>query len=69
MTLSTRSNQGALVMSKDPTTTVSVDKPARVHAPATDKGTPARPGATRRLRRWSVAELIARAVASPPATT
>ena len=33
------------------------------------EGTARPPGATRRLRRWSVAELIARSIAPPPSTT
>jgi hypothetical protein len=39
------------------------------HSSATDEGTSASPSGGRRLRRWSVAELIARAVAPPPSTT
>ena len=41
--------------------------PARSSAAGDDAPSPA--GAARRLRRWSVAELIARAVAPPPSTT
>ena len=41
--------------------------PAHVSAAGTDTSGPA--GRGRRLRRWSVAELIARAVAPPPSTT
>lgn len=39
---------------------VPADPPENTSRPA---------GATRRLRRWSVAELIARSVAPPPSTT
>jgi hypothetical protein len=41
--------------------------PAHSAAAGDDASAPA--GAGRRLRRWSVAELIARAVAPPPSTT
>jgi len=39
------------------------------HSRATGEEPSGPVGATRRLRRWSVAELIARAVAPPPSTT
>ena len=39
------------------------------HASAAGGDTSASAGSTRRLRRWSVAELIARAVPPPPSTT
>jgi hypothetical protein len=39
------------------------------HSSVTDEGTSASASGGRRLRRWSVAELIARAVAAPPPST
>jgi hypothetical protein len=39
------------------------------HSSATDEDASLPTGGARRLRRWSVAELIARAVASRPSTT
>jgi hypothetical protein len=39
------------------------------HSSATDEDASPPTGGARRLRRWSVAELIARAVAPPPSTT
>ena len=58
-TLSPRSTQGILLMSKEPTGT-------ELPLPEDTSGSG---GGVRHLRRWSVAELIARAVRPSPTTT
>jgi hypothetical protein len=56
------------MMSKEPTKTQDVNRvPER--SSATGVGTSPTASGARRLRRWSVAELLARAVAAPPTTT
>ena len=52
-----------------PTTPTHTGNGVPTHSRATGEEPSGPAGGTRRLRRWSVAELIARAAAPPPSTT
>jgi hypothetical protein len=52
-----------------PTARARADNGVPPHSPAAGEETSSAASGARRLRRWSVAELIARALAPPPTTT